>query len=114
MEGHAGERPPDVDTDPSHWSAICDGRLHRGRASSKLSAHGRQRLVDEVERLFWRAARCNRRVLSIAQRFREPVGRYHGFVAACQAHDGERAEEESIRWTFARAVDSIPSEAEGA
>ncbi|HET9937161.1 MAG TPA: GntR family transcriptional regulator [Gaiella sp.] len=80
-------------------------------------ASGRQRLVDEVERLFWRADRYNRLVLSTAQRFRESVGRYQGFLAACEAHDGERAEEivqESLRWAFGRAADSVPSEAEGA
>ena len=64
-------------------------------------ASGRQRLVDEVERLFWRADRYNRLVLSTAERFRESVGRYQDFLAACEAHDGDRAEEivqESIRW----------------
>jgi DNA-binding GntR family transcriptional regulator len=79
-------------------------------------ASGRQRLVDEVERLFWRADRYNRLVLSTAERFRESVSRYHGFLAACEAHDGERAEEivqESIRWAFGRAANSVPSEAEG-
>jgi DNA-binding GntR family transcriptional regulator len=78
-------------------------------------ASGRQRLVDEVERLFWRADRYNRLVLSTAQRFRESVRRYQGFLAACERHDGERAEEvvqESIRWAFGRAADSVPSEAE--
>ena len=72
-------------------------------------ASGRQRLVDEVERLFWRADRYNRLVLSTAQRFRESVGRYQGFLAACESRDGERAEEivqESIRWAFDRAADS--------
>jgi DNA-binding GntR family transcriptional regulator len=80
-------------------------------------ASARQRLVDEVERLFWRADRYNRLVLSTAQRFRESVGRYQGFLAACEAHDGERAEQvvqESIRWAFGRAASSVPSEAEGA
>jgi DNA-binding GntR family transcriptional regulator len=80
-------------------------------------ASGRQRLVDEVERLFWRADRYNRLVLSTAERFRESVGRYQGFLAACEAHDGERAEavvQESMRWAFGRAADSVPSETEGA
>ncbi len=80
-------------------------------------ASGRQRLVDEVERLFWRADRYNRLVLSTAARFRESVGRYQGFLAACEARDGERAEEvvqESIRWAFERAADSVPSETDGA
>ena len=78
-------------------------------------ASGRQRLVDEVERLFWRADRYNRLVLSTAARFRESVGRYQGFLSACEARDGERAEEivqESLRWAFGRASDSVPSETE--
>ncbi|MFN0154933.1 MAG: GntR family transcriptional regulator [Gaiella sp.] len=76
---------------------------------------GRQRLVDEVERLFWRADCYNRLVLSTAKRFRESVGRYQSFLAACEANDGERAEElvqESIRWAFGRAASSVPSETE--
>ena len=80
-------------------------------------ASGRQRLVDEVERLFWRADRYNRLVLSTAQRFRESVRRYQAFLAACESRNGERAEEivqESIRWAFDRAAESVPSEAEGA
>ena len=80
-------------------------------------ASGRQRLVDEVERLFWRADRYNRLVLSTAERFRESVGRYQGFLAACEARDGERAEDvvrESIRWAFGRAADAVPSETDGA
>ena len=80
-------------------------------------ASGRQHLVDEVERLYWRADRYNRLVLSTAGRFRESVGRYQHFLAACEAHDGERAEEvvqESIRWAFGRAADSVPSEREPA
>ena len=80
-------------------------------------ASGRQRLVDEVERLFWRADRYNRLVLSTAGRFRESVGRYQGFLAACEAKNGEQAEEivqESLRWAFSRAADSVPSETEAA
>ena len=78
-------------------------------------ASGRQRLVNEVERLFWRADRYNRLVLSTAARFRESVGRYQGFLAACEARDGERAEgivQDSIRWAFAGAADTVPSETE--
>ena len=80
-------------------------------------ASGRLRLVDEVARLFWRADRYNRLVLSTAERFRESVGRYQRFLAACEAHDGERAEaivQESLRWAFGRAAGSVPSEVEGA
>jgi DNA-binding GntR family transcriptional regulator len=41
-----------------------------------LRASGRTRLVDEVERLFWRAERYNRLVLSTAARFKRSVGYY--------------------------------------
>src|SRR5918995_1371841 len=47
-------------------------------------ASGRRRLVEEVERLYWRSERYNRIVLSTAQRFRESLGRYADFVACCE------------------------------
>jgi DNA-binding GntR family transcriptional regulator len=80
-------------------------------------ASGRQRLVDEVGRLYWRAERYNRLVLSTAERFRESVGRYNDFLAACEARDGARAEstvQESIRWAVSRTAPSLPSETESA
>ncbi len=76
-------------------------------------ASGRRRLVDEVERLFWRADRYNRLVLSTLERFRESVGRYREFLAACESNDGERAERvvyESMRWAVDRTAASLPSE----
>ena len=79
---------------------------------------GRRRLVEEVERLFWRSDRYNRLVLSTLERFRESVGRYRDFLAACEANDGARAEQavhESLRWAVDRVAASLPSEAaEGA
>jgi DNA-binding GntR family transcriptional regulator len=78
-------------------------------------ASGRQRLVDEVGRLFWRADRYNRLVLSTGERFRESVGRYKDFLAACEAQDGESAERvvhESLRWAISRTLESLPSEAD--
>ena len=77
-------------------------------------ASGRRRLVDEVERLFWRSDRYNRLVLSTLERFRESVGRYRDFLAACEANDGARAEQtvhESLRWAVDRVAASLPSEA---
>ena len=76
---------------------------------------GRQRLVDEVGRLFWRADRYNRLVLSTAERFRESVGRYKEFLAACEAKDGDGAERvvhESFRWAVDRTAASLPSESD--
>ena len=75
---------------------------------------GRRRLVEEVERLFWRSDRYNRLVLSTLERFRESVGRYRDFLAACEANDGARAEQavhESLRWAVDRVAASLPSEA---
>ena len=80
-------------------------------------ASGRGRLVDEVGRLYWRAHRYNQLVLSTAERFRESVGRYRDFLAACEAGDGARAEQvvqESIRWAVERAAPGVPSESEDA
>jgi DNA-binding GntR family transcriptional regulator len=80
-------------------------------------ASGRQRLVDEVERLFRRADRYHRLVLTTAERFRESVGRYRDFLAACEARDGDRAEQvvhESLRWAIQRAAPGLPSEREPA
>ena len=78
-------------------------------------ASGRRRLVDEVERLFWRADRYNRLVLSTLERFRESVGRYREFLAACEAGDGPRAEQvvqDGMRWAVDRAAAGLPSESE--
>ena len=75
---------------------------------------GRQRLVDEVERLFWRSDRYNRLLLSTLERFRESVDRYREFLAACEANDGARAEQavqESMRWAVDRLAAGLPSEA---
>jgi DNA-binding GntR family transcriptional regulator len=78
-------------------------------------ASGRLRLVGEVERLYWRAERYHRLVLSTADRFRESVGRYTDFLAACEARDGARAEhvvQESIRWALSRTAPALPSESD--
>ena len=78
-------------------------------------ASGRRRLVDEVERLFWRSDRYNRLVLSTLERFRESVGRYREFLAASEANDGgaaERAVHESLRWAVDRVAPGLRSEAE--
>jgi len=77
-------------------------------------ASGRRRLVEEVEGLFWRADRYNRMVLSTLERFRESVGRYRQFLAACEANDGAAAEQvihDSLRWAVERLAPGLPSEA---
>ncbi len=76
-------------------------------------ASGRRRLVDEVEGLFWRSDRYNRLVLSTLERFRESVGRYKQFLAACEANDGAAAERvihDTIRWGLGRVAADLPSE----
>jgi DNA-binding GntR family transcriptional regulator len=78
-------------------------------------ASGRARLVEEVERLFWRAERYNRLVLSTAARFERSVGYYRAFLDACGARDGDAAERvihESMRQTVADLAPSLPSELE--
>jgi DNA-binding GntR family transcriptional regulator len=78
-------------------------------------ASGRQRLVEEVERLFRRSERYNRLVLSTADRFRESVARYGSFLEACEARDAvaaEHAVQESIRWAIDGLGPFLPSEAD--
>jgi len=76
-------------------------------------ASGRTRLVEEVERLFWRAERYNRLVLSSAARFRRSVGYYRAFLSACEQRDATAAEgviHESMRQTVDDLASSLPSE----
>ena len=78
-------------------------------------ASGRQRLVDEVERLFRRSERYNRLVLSTAERFRDSVARYGAFLQACEARDADAAEhavQDSIRWAVDRLGPLLPPELE--
>lgn len=78
-------------------------------------ASGRTRLVNEVERLFWRAERYNRLVLSTAERFQRSVGFYRAFLDACADRDGDAAERvihDSMRQTVADLAPSLPSETE--
>ena len=78
-------------------------------------ASSRRRLVEEVERLYWRSERYNRLVLSTAQRFQESLGRYSAFFADCEAGDGLAAElgvQESLRWAVDSVAGGLPSEAE--
>jgi DNA-binding GntR family transcriptional regulator len=73
----------------------------------------RDRLVGEVERLFWRAERYNRLVLASKTRFRRSLGHYREFVKACVARDGDAAEaviHVSVRWAVDLLWDSLPSE----
>ena len=78
-------------------------------------ASGRTRLVAEVERLFWRAERYNRLVLSTAARFKRSVRYYRAFLDACKVRDGEAAERvihESMRQTVVDLSPLLPSEVE--
>lgn len=76
-------------------------------------ASGRMRLVGEVERLFWRAERYNRLVLSSRERFVQSVQHYQGFMHACERRDGLEAEStihRSVRWAVASIANSLPTE----
>ena len=105
------------------------GRLERAAAGKDVDAYlalrwefygtcyrasGRRRLVEEVERLYWRSERYNRLVLSTAQRFRESLGRYSAFFADCERNDGlaaERGVHDSLRWAVDSVAGGLPSEA---
>lgn len=76
-------------------------------------ASGRARLVAEVERLYRRTERYNRLVLASPDRFRQSVERYGEFLAACETHDGEGAENvihEGMRWAVAHLAPTLPPE----
>jgi DNA-binding GntR family transcriptional regulator len=78
-------------------------------------AADRPRLVAEVERLFWRAERYNRLVLSSRDRFRASVRNYRLLYEACKAGDpraAARVVEESTQWAVDEIWDSLPSEHE--
>jgi DNA-binding GntR family transcriptional regulator len=79
------------------------------------SATGRKRLVREVERLFWRAERYNRLLLSTAARFQRSLAHYEEFLVACEENDGEHAElviHSSVRWAVELLWNMLPSEQE--
>jgi DNA-binding GntR family transcriptional regulator len=76
-------------------------------------AAGRPRLLAEVERLFWRAERYNRLVLSSRERFRRSVAHYRAFYDACKTGNGRKAEQvihESTQWAVDIVWESLPSE----
>lgn len=76
-------------------------------------ATGRDRLVAEVERLFWRAERYNRLILVTRARFRRSLDHYRDFVEACERRDGGAAEaviDASIRWAVDLLWDELPAE----
>jgi DNA-binding GntR family transcriptional regulator len=76
-------------------------------------ASRRPRLLAEVERLFWRAERYNRLVLSSAERFRRSMVYYREFFAACERRDppgAERIIHESVRGAVDLIWPALPSE----
>lgn len=78
-------------------------------------ASGRRRLVEEVERLYWRSERYNRLVLSTPGRLQESLGRYAAFLAACEANDSdaaERAVQEAMRWGLDSVSPELSSESD--
>jgi DNA-binding GntR family transcriptional regulator len=76
-------------------------------------AANRPRLLAEVERLFWRAERYNRIVLSSRERFRRSVGHYKRFYEACKAGDPRAAEKvihDSTQWAVETVAELLPVE----
>ena len=76
-------------------------------------AAGRPRLFAEVERLFWRAERYNRLVLSSRERFRRSVAHYRHFYEACKAGDPRAAEKvihDSTQWAVETISELLPAE----
>jgi len=76
-------------------------------------AAGRPRLLAEVERLFWRAERYNRIVLSSRERFRRSVAHYRRFYEACKAGDPRAAEKvihDSTQWAVETISELLPAE----
>jgi DNA-binding GntR family transcriptional regulator len=74
---------------------------------------GRPRLLAEVERLFWRAERYNRLVLSSRERFRRSVAHYRRFYEACKAGDPRAAEKvihDSTQWAVETISELLPAE----
>jgi DNA-binding GntR family transcriptional regulator len=77
------------------------------------AAAGRDRLVADVERLYWRAERYNRRLLAGTNRYEESVAHYGLFLAACEARSGAEAERvihNSVRWAVELLSPTLPSE----
>jgi len=76
-------------------------------------AAGRPRLLAEVERLFWRAERYNRIVLSSRERFKQSVANYKRFYEACKAGDPRAAEQvihDSTQWAVEAVAELLPVE----
>jgi DNA-binding GntR family transcriptional regulator len=73
-------------------------------------AGSRPRLVDEVERLFWRAVRYHRILLATPERFAGSVASHERFFDACLERNGAAAGmviEDGVRWSvegFARVL----------
>jgi DNA-binding GntR family transcriptional regulator len=77
------------------------------------AAAERPRLLSEVERLFWRAERYNRLILSRPEAFRGSIHYYRLFYNACKAADGGSAEDvmaESMHWAVDLIWNALPSE----
>jgi DNA-binding GntR family transcriptional regulator len=71
--------------------------------------------VTEVERLFWRAERYNRLLLSSPARYRRSVRNYERFLKACSERSGDAAEEvihDSIRWAVELLSPGLRSESD--
>ena len=90
-----------------------EGPISRAELGDRLDLT-RPRLLAEVERLFWRAERYKRLVLSTRSRFRESVQNYRRFYDACRLGKPRLAAkvvEDSTQWAVDEIWESLPSEA---
>jgi DNA-binding GntR family transcriptional regulator len=76
-------------------------------------ATARERLILEVERLYWRGERYLRLLLMGGERYARSVGWYERFLQHCEERDGAGAEQvidESTRWGVLELAPLLPSE----
>lgn len=83
--------------------------------STCYGASHRERLLGEVERLFWRAERYNHLIFSTRQHFAASVAYHERFLEACERNDSAAAERvlhEGIQWGATQLLPLLPSESE--
>jgi len=77
----------------------------------------RERLLEEVERLYWRSERYLHLLLEDESRFEDSLRHYRNLLGACRRNDGDDAEKvitQSIRWGLKVLESQLPSEVEAA
>lgn len=75
----------------------------------------RERLLQEVQRLYWRSERYLHLLLEDESRFEDSLRHYRNLLSACTRNDGDDAEKviaQSIRWGLRALEGQLPREAE--